>query len=288
MIDKDIIDKALNFYNIDLQYRDKCYNCIEEINKKEKLSLEFSNLFKKLYIEEFTKIKDLWQCKGIDELFGDNVNPFITNIMVLLGYNYHIENMQQYNFDAIQIKIHKKSNLCVIKRTNMSFLICPKNRKAEIYYKRISQMLWAIYFIRARIVEIGSLQFEYESDSVVKIHIPKNTDLNVLSVKESIKKANIKMKQIYSINNFKYICNSWLLSKQIYEIIDKNSNIAKFYNLFDVYEGEECTKDILNFVYGIDQCEEYSLLPENTSLQSNIKKQLLNGKKFYLGLGVLK
>ena len=26
MIDKDIIDKALNFYNIDLQYRDKCYN----------------------------------------------------------------------------------------------------------------------------------------------------------------------------------------------------------------------------------------------------------------------
>ena len=37
MIDKDIIDEALNFYNIDLQYRDKCYNCIEEINKKEKL-----------------------------------------------------------------------------------------------------------------------------------------------------------------------------------------------------------------------------------------------------------
>ena len=187
--------------------------------------------------------------------------------------------MQQYNFDAIQIKIHKK-------RVKECFESDLKLRKKDGI--RISQMLWAIYFIRARIVEIGSLQFEYESDSVVKIHIPKNTDLNVLSVKESIKKANIKIKQIYSINNFKYICNSWLLSKQIYIIIDKNYNIAKFYNLFDVYEGEECTKDILNFVYGIDQCEEYSLLPENTSLQSNIKKQLLNGKKFYLGLGVLK
>ena len=34
------------------------------------------------------------------------------------------------------IKIHKKSNPCVIKHTNMSFLIRPKNRKAEIYYKR--------------------------------------------------------------------------------------------------------------------------------------------------------
>ena len=244
MIDKDIIDEALNFYNIDLQYRDKCYNCIEEINKKEKLSLEFSNLYNKLYIEDFIKIKDLWQCNGIDELFDDNVNPFITNIMVLLGYNYHRKNMQQYNFDAIQIKIHKK-------RVKECFESDLKLRKKDGI--RISQMLWAIYFIRARIVEIGSLQFEYESDSVVKIHIPKNTDLNVLSVKESIKKANIKIKQIYSINNFKYICNSWLLSKQIYIIIDKNYNIAKFYNLFDVYEGEECTKDILNFVYGIDQ-----------------------------------
>ena len=32
--------------------------------------------------------------------------------------------------------IFKSSNPCVIKHTNMSFLICPKNRKAEIYYKR--------------------------------------------------------------------------------------------------------------------------------------------------------
>ena len=70
-----------------------------------------------MYIEEFTKIKDLWQYKDIDELFGDNVNPFITNIMVLLGYNYHRENMQQYNFDATQINIQKKELRNVLKVT---------------------------------------------------------------------------------------------------------------------------------------------------------------------------
>ena len=96
------------------------------------------------------------------------------------------------------------------------------------------------------------------------------------------------MKKIYSIKNFKYICNSWLLSKQIYEIIDRNSNISKFYDLFDVTEGEECINDILNFVYGMDQCEDYSLLSENTTLQKKIKMQLLNENKFYLGMGVLK
>ena len=279
MIDRDIIDEALNFYNIDLQYRDKCYNCAEEINKKEKLSLSFSNLYKKLYIEEFTKIKDLWQYKDIDELFGDNVNPFITNIMILLGYNYHRKNMQQYNFDATQINIHKK-------RIKECFESDLKVRKR--YGIRVSQMLWAIYFIRTRIIEIGSLQFEYDSNSIVKIHIPKNTNLNIFSVKESIKKATIEMKKIYSIKDFKYICNSWLLSKQIYEIIDENSNISKFHNLFDITEGEECINDILNFVYGIDECEDYSLLPTNTTLQSKIKNELLNGKIFYLGLGVLK
>lgn len=279
MIDKDIIDEALNFYNIDLQYRDKCYNCIEEINKKEKLSLTFSNLYKKLYIEEFSKIKDLWQYKDIDELFSDSINPFVTNVMVLLGYNYHRKNMKQYNFSTTQINIHKK-------RVKECFESDLKTRKRNGI--RISQMLWAIYFIRIRLVEIGSLQYEYDSDSVVKIHIPKNTNLNILNVKESIKKANIEIKQIYSINNFKYICNSWLLSKQIYEILDKNSNISKFYDLFDVTEGEECINDILNFVYGIDQCEDYSLLPIDTTLQSNIKIELLNGKNFYLGLGVLK
>ena len=279
MIDKNIIDEALNFYDIDLQYMDKCYNCAEEINKKEKLSLAFSNLYRKLYIEEFTKIKDLWKYKDIDKLFDDNINPFVTNIMVLIGYKYHKENMQQYNLDDIQISIHKK-------RVKECFENDLRTRRRNGI--RISQMLWAIYFIRLRIIEIGSLQFEYDSDSVVKIHIPKNTDLNIFCVKESIKKATIEMNKIYSINCLNYICNSWLLSKQIYEIVDKNSNISKFYELFNVTEGEECINDILNFVYGIDQCEDYYLLPTNTTLQSNIKIELLNGKIFYLGLGVLK
>lgn len=279
MIDIDLIDEALNFYNIDLQYRDKCYNCAEEINKKEKLSLAFSKLYKKMYIEEFTKIKDLWQYENIDELFGVNINPFVTNIMVLLGYNYHRKNMQQFNFDATQINIHKK-------RVKECFESDLKTRRKNGI--RISQMLWAIYFIRIKIVEIGSLQFEYDSNSVVKIHIPKNTNLNIFKVKEPLKKATIEMKKIYSIKNFKYICNSWLLSKQIYEIIDRNSNISKFYDLFDVTEGEECINDILNFVYGMDQCEDYSLLSENTTLQKKIKMQLLNENKFYLGMGVLK
>ena len=43
-------------------------------------------------------------------------------------------------------------------------------------------------------------------------------------------------------------------------MLDENSNIAKFYKMFDVTEGEECTGDILNFVYNINKCDNYNNL----------------------------
>ena len=83
MIDKDIIDKALNFYNIDLQYRDKCYNCIEEINKKERMILEE---YKK-YLKENGQIQGLYSSKKIDTTLEEkeyrenpSVNDKIVNI----------------------------------------------------------------------------------------------------------------------------------------------------------------------------------------------------------------
>ena len=57
---------------------------------------------------------------------------------------------------------------------------------------------------------------------------------------------------------------------------------------FNVEDGENCINDILNFVYEIEKCDDFSLLPEHTKLQKIIKEQLLNGKEFYLGLGVLR
>ncbi len=279
MVDNDIIDEALEFYNIDLQYREKCYNCIDKINKNKKMSLSFYNVYKMLYEEEFEKIKPLWNIKNIYELFTDNIDSFVTNVMILLGYNYHRRNMKKYNFCPKQVSIHKKR----VKECFESDLI---NRKYNGI--RISQMLWAIYFIRIRIIEVGSLQFEYEDDLTVKIHIPKNTNLDIVNVKKSINKSKNEIERTYAISNFKYVCNSWLLSNQIYEILDKNTNISRFHSLFNVSEGEECTMDILNFVYGIDKCDNYSLLSMNTTLQKKVKTELLNGKKFYLGLGVLK
>ena len=109
-----------------------------------------------------------------------------------------------------------------------------------------------------------------------------------MEVKDSIKKSETELKSIFKLDETKYICNSWLLSNQIYSILDKNSNISLFHNLFDIKDGEDCIDDIMNFVYGINMCNDYNILPEQTILQRKIKEKILKGEKFYLGLGVLK
>lgn len=283
MFNKNRIDEALKFYNIDKVYKNQCYKCVDEINKNEYYKKLFNNVYEKLYCSDFSEIKELWKIKEINELFGNNINSFVTNLMIILGYEIHKNNIIKYKLDINQINIHKKR----IKECFENDLLYRKYNGV-----RISQMLWAVYFIRVRIIEVGRLQYQYECSennvSIIKIHIPKDKKLNLTEVIYSIKESKSELKKIFKFNKTKYICNSWLLSNQIYNIIDKKSNISYFHNLFDIKDGEDCINDILNFVYGLNECSDYKKLSEDTTLQRKVKEKLLDGQKFYLGLGILK
>ena len=281
MFNKNRIDEALKFYN--KVYKNQCYKCVDEINKNEYYKKLFNNVYEKLYCSDFSEIKELWKIKDINELFGNNINSFVTNLMIILGYEIHKNNIIKYKLDINQINIHKKR----IKECFENDLIYRKYNGV-----RISQMLWAVYFIRVRIIEVGRLQYQYECSennvSIIKIHIPKDKNLNLTEVIYSIKESKSELKKIFKFNTTKYICNTWLLSNQIYNIIDKKSNISYFHNLFDIKDGEDCINDILNFVYGLNECSDYKKLSEDTTLQRKVKEKLLDGQKFYLGLGILK
>lgn len=277
------IDEAFDFYNIDNKYKKICYDCAEEINNSDIYTEAFNKVYKRLYYNDFSDIRELWNIKNINELFTNNVNPFITNVMILLGYEFHLYNIKKYNLDEQQIIIHKKR----VKE-------CFENDLVNRGYKgiRISQMLWAIYFIRVRIIEVGRLQYQYsvtdDNKQVIKIHIPRGNKLDISSVRKSIDDSKQEIEKIFKVSNCEYICNSWLLSNQIHELVDKDTNIYKFQELFKVEDGESCIDDILNFVFETGKCDDYSLLPERTSLQKIVKEELLKGTGFYLGLGVLK
>lgn len=71
-------------------------------------------------------------------------------------------------------------------------------------------------------------------------------------------------------------------------LLDNDSNIVKFSKLFDITVGSNCIGDILNFVYGKLNCDDYNALQVDTSLQRKIKEELIKGVIIKIGIGKLK
>ena len=284
---KRIID-ALDFYGISYNnYLDKCLECFDYVVKHDDLFIKVKNLIDILYNKKDYLLAKPWKVKSNEELFGDNYHPFITNIIVLLGYKLHQENMKKYNLDDKQIKIHKKR----VKEA-LTYDIYERGYDGI----RISQMLWASYFINLRIIEVGSLQYELvdinpitnKKEKCIKIHIPRNTDLEIKNVKKSLIKSKDELAKYFKLNNLEYYCESWLLSKEVLKLLNNNSNILKFSNLFDIKSGSDCKKDILNFVFNEALPVKYEALKDNTSLQRNLKDLLVNNGIIKIGIGRLK
>lgn len=283
MIQKIDIDNAFKYYNINQKYLERCYLCADNINNNKPFLDAFIRINNILNKSDFKDVKDLWKYKKVDELFCEKIDSFVTNIIILLSYKTNQEYLEKYNLDNDQIYINKSR----IKECFESDLI---NRKYASV--RISQMLWAFYFVRVKIIEIGRLQYELletnDDNSIIKIHIPGESKLDYNKVIESIELSKIELKKIYNIDNLIYKCDSWLLSNQLNMLIDKNTNIHKFYSLFDVVDGEDCTYDILNFVYQKSVIKNYDELQEDTNLQKLIKKELIDGTIFNMGKGILR
>ena len=278
-MNKEIIDSALSYYDIeDTWYRDQCYACMMMIHDSASLKQTFQELLDILYVDRTQKINRLWSIQSAEDLFHERVHPFVTCVALLCGCHIHQRNMMMLHFDKTQRTIHKLRVKEVLTKDIFQ-------RKLESI--RISQMIWGTYFINVRLVEVGRLQYEYVDKNIVRIHIPSDEKLEVLKVMHSIACSADMIKRYFKIEEPQYVCDSWLLSPEIHQLVSKDSNIYQFYELFDVSQGYDCIRDIFDFVYQTTECD-YHYLAEDTSLQRAIKKYLLDGNHIYLGSGILK
>lgn len=274
-----VIENALKYYQInDTNYKNKCYKCIKDVNEIKDFNIKAEEIYNILYTDKSFKIDTLWKRQNMNELFGEQYNPYITNILVLYGYEIHCQNMKLKKYNREQKELYKKR----VKETLTNDIFV---RKLEGI--RISQMIWAAYFINTKLIEVGRLQYE-KCENHIKIHIPSGEKLQIDKVLDSIKNSKQEIEKYFNIKNPEYRCDSWLLSNQINNIIDSNSNIAKFYNLFEVKDGLDATEYILNFVFNVQECSNYNNLVEDTSLQKLLKQQLLKNKEMKIGWGKLK
>ena len=109
LFEKEKIEEALKYYSIkDNNYKEKCNKCINEITKNEKIYEKANEIYEILYIDKTGKLIELWKEKDINLLFGEKVNPFITNVLLLLGYEYHKKISKNINLMMNKYKFKNK------------------------------------------------------------------------------------------------------------------------------------------------------------------------------------
>ena len=162
------------------------------------------------------------------------------------------------------------------------------------------QMTGKLYFDRywwttrqagCHLFRIGELEYEMkhiDGDIVIGIHIPSDADFSPSAIDESLVNAKLFFSKYYpELSNTEYRCHSWLLNRQLKEMLNENSNILSFQNRFDIFDDGEIGIDFIEWLYHTKSTD-YDTLPENTSLQRNMKKHLLSGGVIRNSYGSLK
>ena len=155
------------------------------------------------------------------------------------------------------------------------------------------KFVWAWWFprqISLNEYRIGALEYEFvdAENREIAVHIPSDADLRKKSVAQSIKDFNeFRAKYYPEWKTVHLTCDTWMLMSELKEMLGKDSNIIAFQNLFEIdtvdYDAAWYMKWIFPGAENIDE-----LLPEGTTLQREMKKYLLDGKKFGIAKGHLK
>jgi len=156
------------------------------------------------------------------------------------------------------------------------------------------------------IFRLGTLEFEMrimeEGDTagfpgeknvpVLSVHIPNDAVLTRPELDKSYKMAAQFFTKYYP--DFKYrniYCSTWLLSPVLKDLLPAHSRILEFQSDFKI----TATHENDSFIYWLyltkKKIEDYSELPEDTSLRRTVKKHLLDGGKIgsasgYINTGV--
>ncbi len=146
---------------------------------------------------------------------------------------------------------------------------------------------WIYKYAKGELFRINDFEYEtykHEEKDVVNIHIPSGTKLNVYENLKSFKGAIDFFDKYYPEYKMTgVICESWLLSKEIEEVMGGPTNISRFGDMFDRYDtGDTKGESVFRFVYGFSApYPPVEDVPENTTLQRKLKAYMLSGKRVY-------
>ena len=118
-------------------------------------------------------------------------------------------------------------------------------------------------------------------DDCLGVHIPQKGALTREACEASYKTAIELYKKHYPELNIKaFRCHSWMMSPQLKNILKPDSNLLEFQKPYLKYPCHTKGADVFTFVFKTNP-KNYADLPENTSLQRELKKIYLSGGYLY-------
>lgn len=164
---------------------------------------------------------------------------------------------------------------------------------------RLQYQIGKYYF--AKTTEVAGKIIKY-GDAIYNIHIPRGSKLDSVSCKKSITLAVDTLGDIFkNIPTDIMMCHSWLLSPKNANFMAKDSNIAKFANMFKLVDENAGAEQHFRWIFDIIQDEKvytknkkklgyyYDLSKYDTksSLQALTKDYVMAGGEFSSGKGLL-
>ncbi len=158
----------------------------------------------------------------------------------------------------------------------------------KLYFDRY---WWTTRQAGCHLFRIGELEYEMkhiDGNIIIGIHIPSDVDFSPSAIDDSLASARQFFSNYYpELSNAEYRCHSWLLDRQLKEMLNDSSNILSFQDRFEIFDEGEIGTDFIEWLYNT-KLTDHSTLPENTSLQKNMKKHLLSGGVIRNAYGRLK
>lgn len=169
-------------------------------------------------------------------------------------------------------------------------------RKRQVY--GLEELWWLAQSVKMNLFRLGRLQFEpvvLENDvkmdreglsisagtKVLNVHIPAGEPLDYEACLDSFRLA-----EAFFGKNQIYMCDSWLLSPHLKEVLSEKSNILKFQNLFTVIKVYHAYPQAEQRIFQnvIENKQKY---PEDTALRRRAKAYILSGKDLGIGIGFI-
>lgn len=145
---------------------------------------------------------------------------------------------------------------------------------------------WTVHQLSCLLFRLAPLEFELRKDDVA-LHIPTGSDLDPAVVDASLAAIEETIAAYFPRwKNLPRTCHSWLLSPTMAELLPPDSRILQFARRFAVTLTGENNDDYLQWCYKRKDIPTQDL-PEETSLQRNLKAKLLKGEPFLDARGVL-